>query len=269
MDGMKLLYVPTGNFLMGSSDADPLAQPNEKPQHTVYLDAFWIDQTVVSNAMYAKCVQVGACTTSFYILKEGPTMFMDPYYGNHQYDNYPVLFVTWDQAVAYCKWAGRRLPTEAEWEKAARGTDGRIYPWGNQPPNDNLALYDQEGYGPMSVDSHPLGASPYGALNMAGNVWQWVSDVFYDKYYSCENPLSLYLDLCSPSANPQGPRNTNNDMRGVRGGSWHSIDLAGINKGFNDLSGASGVRSALRIYGGSDTDIFGYVGLRCALGTSQ
>ncbi len=197
IDGMKLLYVPAGNFLMGSSDADPLAQPDEKPQHTIYLDAFWIDQTAVSNAMYHKCVQAAGCKPH---IAENPVLMQYSYYDDHQFDNYPMLFVKWDEATAYCTWAGRRLPTEAEWEKAARGTDGRIYPWGNQAPTNDLANYDNNiGY-PMPVDSHPMGASPYGALDMAGNVWQWVNDSFYDKYYQCENSLSLYLNLCSPSA---------------------------------------------------------------------
>ena len=98
---------------MGSADADKDANPNEKPQHTVYLDAFWIDQTEVTNAMYQKCVTSGKCTWS----------------SATKGDNYPVVNVTWTDAQAYCAWAGRQLPSEAQWEKAARSTDGRIYPW--------------------------------------------------------------------------------------------------------------------------------------------
>ena len=189
------------------------------------------------------------------------------YYDDHRFDNYPMLFVKWDEATAYCTWAGRRLPTEAEWEKAARGTDGRIYPWGNQAPTNDLANYDNNiGY-PMPVDSHPMGASPYGALDMAGNVWQWVNDSFYDKYYQCENPLSLYLNLCSPSANPQGQKNGGDISRVIRGGSWDNTTGIFTEGTGNELSGVSGVRSALRVDEGPDD--FGAVGIRCALGASQ
>jgi|SRR5271157_2550313 len=263
IDGMKLLYVPAGNFLMGSSDADSLAQPDEKPQHTVYLDAFWIDQTVVSNAMYMRCVQAAGCKPH---LDMAPVMGMYPYYNSPRFANYPMIDVTWDEATAYCTWAGRRLPTEAEWEKAARGTDGRIYPWGDQAPTNDLANYDNNiGY-PMPVDSLPMGASPYGALDMAGNVWQWVNDLFYNKYYSCENSLSLYLNLCSPSANPRGPKNGGD--RGIRGGAWNNAEVGGTNETVSEVSGVSGVRSALRLSEISE-QYFGTVGFRCALGISQ
>jgi len=121
-DGMVMLYVSAGPFTMGSDNGGA----NEKPAHTVYLDAYWIDQTDVTNAMYAKCVSAGACSQPA-SLRSSTRL---SYYGNSQFDNYPVIYVNWNMADTYCKWAGRQLPTEAQWEKAARGTDGRIYPWG-------------------------------------------------------------------------------------------------------------------------------------------
>jgi eukaryotic-like serine/threonine-protein kinase len=163
-DGMTLLYVPEGEFLMGSADSDPDATPQEKPQHTVSLDAFWIDQTEVTGAMYARCVAGGKCKPRWCL--SGP-----------EFDQHPAVCVDWFNAKAYCEWAGRRLPTEAEWEKAARGTDDRLYPWGNEPATCELAVMnDGSGNGcgggsaSTRVGSKPKGASPYGALDMAGNV---------------------------------------------------------------------------------------------------
>ena len=120
---MTLLYVPAGEFTMGSDSSD---QADEKPAHTVNLDAFRIDQTEVTNKQYAACKENGGCTPP----SRNSSSTNTSYYGNTQFDNYPVIYVNWNQAVAYCEWAGRRLPTEAEWEKAARGTDGRTYSWG-------------------------------------------------------------------------------------------------------------------------------------------
>jgi eukaryotic-like serine/threonine-protein kinase len=163
-DGMILLYVPEGEFLMGSADSDPDATPQEKPQHTVYLDAFWIDRTEVTHAMYARCVAGGKCKPGWC-----PT--------GSAFDQRPAVCVDWFNATAYCEWAGRRLPTEAEWEKAARGTDGRLYPWGNERATCEVAVMNDGsgngcGGGSVStrVGSKPKGASPYGALDMAGNI---------------------------------------------------------------------------------------------------
>jgi serine/threonine-protein kinase len=201
IDGMKLMYVPAGNFLMGSPDG--VGNDNEHPQHTVYLDAYWIDQTEVTNGMYEKCVAAGGCTE----LSNKSSYTHDSYYGNSTYNDYPVINVDWDQANNYCAWAGRTLPTEAQWEKAARGMDGRTYPWGEQTPDQNLVNYNQNVGDTTAVGSYPGGASPYGALDMAGNVWEWVADWYSADYYQS-----------SPSDNPTGP--DSGEYRSLRGGSW-------------------------------------------------
>jgi formylglycine-generating enzyme required for sulfatase activity/tRNA A-37 threonylcarbamoyl transferase component Bud32 len=188
-DGMVLVYVPEGEFEMGSNDGED----NEKPVHTVWLDAFWIDQTEVTNAMYAKCVAVGNCKDKARYPEKS---------------NHPVVDVDWFNAEAYCQWAGRRLPSEAEWEKAARGTDGRTYPWG-EGIDCNKANYGSCKMGTSEVGSYPDGASPYGALDMAGNVCEWVADKYSGTYYSN-----------SPGRNPVGPADPELiDFRILRGGS--------------------------------------------------
>jgi formylglycine-generating enzyme required for sulfatase activity len=199
-DGMKLLYVPAGSFAMGSEDTDDA----EKPVHNVLLDPFWIDETEVTNGMYARCVADGKCDLPQ--AKESLTRKM--YYGEPKYNNYPVIYVDWNMAGGYCAWAGRRLPTEAEWEKAARGSEAFLYPWGNTKPDANLLNYHDSIGDTTEVGTYPKGASPYGALDMAGNVWEWVYDWFAPDYYQS-----------SPAANPQGP--ANGQMHVLRGGSWN------------------------------------------------
>jgi len=180
-DGMTLVYVPAGSFLMGNARND-IGNPDEKPAHEVALDAFWIDQTEVTNAQYNRCVGAGVCEKSFYA--------DDPAYNGAEY---PVVGVSWFDASTYCAWAGGRLPTEAEWEYAARGPDASLYPWGNEPPTCELAQFG-EGYvsgntnrqagcdGKMiPVGTLPAGASWVGALDMAGNVSAWVED-WYQGY---------------------------------------------------------------------------------------
>ncbi len=167
-DGASYVYVSVGEFLMGSTDADLNAGIDEKPQHTVSLDGFWIMQTEATNAQYEKCVAARGCTAPH------GTRWQKSGYADH-----PVVNVDWAQADAYCRWAGGRLPTEVEWEKAARGTDGRIYPWGNEAPDGQRANFDSNVGDTEPVGSYPSGASPYGALDMAGNVWEWVAD-WYD-----------------------------------------------------------------------------------------
>ena len=197
IDGAVMVYVPEGEFRMGSEDED--AWDDEKPEHQVYLDAFWIYQTEVTNAQYRQCVEEDAC-----LLPGDTTKYQDADYADH-----PVVHVSWYDADAYCQWSRGQLPTEAEWEKAARGTDGRIYPWGDQKPTCNLANFSGCVGGTSRVGSYPDGASPYGALDMAGNVWEWVADWYAEDYYSR-----------SPDDNPTGP--TSGNKRGIRSGSWYS-----------------------------------------------
>ena len=160
-DGMVMVYVPAGKFIMGSE-----TYADEKPQRTINQEAFWIDQTEVTNAMYARCMESGTCRAT----GSGRTTISG-------YENYPVVVDNWEQAQAYCGWTGRRLPTEAEWEKAARGTNGGAYPWG-EGANCGQANYGKCKGEVQPVGSYPDYASPYGALDMAGNVWEWMADVF-------------------------------------------------------------------------------------------
>ena len=197
---MTMVYVPWGFFKMGSD-----IKFDEQPVHYIQLDAYWIDRTEVTNAMYASCVSSGTCTDIIIT----STATNDPYYGNGMFDNYPVMYVSWNQANTYCQWVGGRLPTEAEWEKAARGTDGQIYPWGNGAPNPTMANYSHQIGSTTEVGSYSAGASPYGALDMAGNVWEWVMDFYDSEYYSM-----------SPSINPPGASSGFSHV--LRGGSWSS-----------------------------------------------
>ncbi|MFB0545729.1 MAG: formylglycine-generating enzyme family protein [Anaerolineae bacterium] len=199
IDSAEMVYVPAREFIMGSSDSDSMASNDEKPQHTVYLDAFWIDKYEVTNAQYRKCVEAGACAPP-----HDTRYYDDPAYADH-----PVVYVDWPQAKAYCQWAGGRLPTEAEWEKAARGTDGRIWPWGNEWYEHKANTLEAGPGDTTAVGSYPQGASPYGALDLAGNVWEWVAD-WYD--------AGCYPR--SPSRNPQGPHWGANKV--LRGGSWYA-----------------------------------------------
>ena len=196
-DGMVMVYVPAGEFLMGSSDADGQADDDEKPQHTVYLDGYWIDRTEVTNAQYRKCVEAGACRE--------PECWDD---NDYNAPDQPVVCVSWDDAQTYAAWVGGRLPTEAEWEKAARGTDGRIYPWGNSAPGCDKANYEGCVGRSATVGSYLTGASPYGALDMAGNVREWVADWYDGRYYGR-----------SAARNPEGP--DSGEYRVLRGGSWY------------------------------------------------
>ncbi|MFZ5916405.1 MAG: bifunctional serine/threonine-protein kinase/formylglycine-generating enzyme family protein [Chloroflexota bacterium] len=215
-DGAVMVYVPAGAFWMGSDDNDPAAKSDEKPQHEITLDAFWIDRTEVTNGQYRRCVDDGACSPPY----ESTSYSRNSYYGNPEFDDYPVVYVDWNQAGAYCAWAGARLPSEAEWEKAARGTDKYLYPWGNDFDGSLINFCDvnctldwqdgnwDDGHADTApVGSYPGGASPFGALDMAGNVWEWVADWYAPDYYAV-----------SPASNPQGPDSGN--WRAGHGGSW-------------------------------------------------
>jgi formylglycine-generating enzyme required for sulfatase activity/serine/threonine protein kinase len=207
VDGMILVYVPEGKFTMGTSDSSSNGRPpNDSgyPAHKVYLDAFWIDQTEVTNGKYAQCVTAGVCEPPRY----SDSFTRSSYFGNPLFNDYPVILVDWGMAHAYCEWAGRRLPTEAEWEKAARGMDGRIYPWGYESPSSDLLNYGGIVGDTVKVGSYPAGTSPYGVLDMAGNVEEWVNDL--DTYY----PLTNYYTV-SPYKNPTGP--THGQLNVIRG----------------------------------------------------
>jgi len=202
--GETLVYVPAGEFTMGSENG----RDDEKPVHTVYLDAFWIDQTEVTNKQYHACADAGTCEPQSDI-----SSYTHPsYYGTPEFDDYPVIFVNWDKANRYCEvWAGGDLPTEAQWEKAARGINKRTYPWG-EDISCNKANYQNDCVGDTSpVRSYASGQSPYGAYDMAGNVWEWVNDWYGETYY--QNSLS---------SNPVGPES--GQYRVLRGGSWNYID---------------------------------------------
>jgi formylglycine-generating enzyme required for sulfatase activity len=203
VDGAVYVFVPAGEFTMGSPDSTVRA--DEYPQHTIHLDAFWVMQTEVTNAQYAKCVAAGACSAPH-----------NRRWQNAAYADHPVTDINWNQAKAYAQWAGGRLPTEAEWEKAARGTDGRTYPWGNEQPNQSLVNCCNFISDTTPVGSYPAGASPYGALDMAGNVWEWTADWYNGGYYNQ-----------SPVQNPTGPASGN--ARVSRGGSaWNDASVVRV-----------------------------------------
>jgi len=201
---MKL--VASGSFWMGcNTTVDSECQSDESPYHQVTLSGYYMDKTEVTQAEYKKCVDAGECDT--------PSCDWDP----TGTPNRPVVCVTWSQAGEYCVWAGKRLPTEAEWEKAARGTDGRKYPWGNETATcDYAVMYDGSwGCGTGSTwdvcGKSPAGDSPYGLCDMAGNVYEWVSDWYDSGYYTN-----------SQASNPTGP--VSGSYRVLRGGSFVDHD---------------------------------------------
>jgi formylglycine-generating enzyme required for sulfatase activity len=227
-----MVAVPAGEFWMGcNEDLDPDCSADEFPYHAVTLDAYAIDAVEVAVKDYLDCVNAGACSPPSDVGTEC----------NHTVSNktdHPVNCVSWDQAAAYCASVGKRLPTEAEWEKAARGTDGRVYPWGNTAPDCNHAVMSNCGSGTAPVGSKPAGASPYLALDMAGNVHEWVSDWYKASYY-----------LESPASNPQGP--PAGTLHGLRGGA-------------HNYSGG-GMRTSFRVVEIEGNPVHGGVGFRCAV----
>ena len=209
MDSMPQVYIPAGKFRMGGMDVRRL--PNELPDHDVTLDAFWIDQLEVTNAMYGLCVRAGVCT----LPQDLKSQRRPEYFDNPEFKDYPVIYVTWGQAKAYCEWAGRRLPTEAEWERAGRGDDFRTFPWGEDKANGLLTNFNMLVGDTSRVGTYPAGASPFGVLDMAGNVAEWVND-FYTFDYS---------NLLENTLNPTGPLTSASLNRVVRGGSLGDAEI--------------------------------------------
>jgi formylglycine-generating enzyme required for sulfatase activity len=200
MDSSYVVYVPASEFVMGKDETET---KDHSPAHPVSLDGFWIQQAEVTNAMYALCVSLGVCTPP--IQETGqPNWYSDP-----KFANAPVVSVDWNQAGNYCDWIEARLPTEAEWEKAARGTEGATYPWGETEPTCNLLNFKDclATPAPEIIRTYPKGASPYKLADMAGNVFEWVFDRFAGDYYST-----------SPASNPTGP--STGEERVVRGSSY-------------------------------------------------
>jgi formylglycine-generating enzyme required for sulfatase activity len=195
VDGSVLMYVPAGDFTMGSGASDA-------PQRTVALDGYWIYQTEVTKSMYAYCVSIGACAppAQANIVQE---------YQNPFYSNYPMVAVTWDMASNYCAWAGGGLPSEAQWEKAARGASGAQYPWGDDDPDCSLGNFNGCVGALTDSTAFPDSASPFGVLDMAGNVFEWVNDYYAESYFSS-----------APAVNPTGPES--GEFRVVRGSSFES-----------------------------------------------
>lgn len=247
IDTAAMVQIPAGVFIMGSeAKSDPDYWGVEGPPHTVTLNSYWIYKTEVTNAMYQKCVDAGTCT------KPSKVDSSSSFYTKPQYADYPVVQVNWEQAQTYCKWAGGSLPSEAQWEKAARGTDGRRFPWGNaQPDGKKLNLCDKncslkekddnqnDGYMNLApVGSFPDGMSPYGLLDMAGNVWEWTADWFQAAYYKT-----------APTDNPTGPQE--GTARTIRGGSWSDKTAAQF-------------RTVVR-QGISPMSVFDTLGFRCVV----
>jgi formylglycine-generating enzyme required for sulfatase activity len=206
---MVMAYVPAGPFEMGSDSGES----DEKPVHTVTLDAFWIDEHEMTNGMYDLCVQAGKC---------------DPpngsYFAIYEYADNPVVYVTWYDTLNYCEWAGARLPTEAEWEKAARGgLEGKIYPWGDESPVCTLATKSGAQYKSCSGQTAAVKSfapNGYGLYDMAGNVWEWVSSLYKQYPYRSDDGRELNVI----------------GSRVMRGGAWDTYEysLRAANRDRND-----------------------------------
>jgi serine/threonine-protein kinase len=240
-DGMLMVYVPDGTFQMGSDEGDPDADEDEKPPHPVTLDAFWIDRYEVSNEQFARFVQATDHRTDAekagtgWAYGEGEWQEIagadwqhpsGPETSISDLIDHPVVQVSWNDAQAYCAWVGGRLPTEAEWEYAARGPDGPIYPWGDTFECSRVNADDEtsidsyvvpggagcDGYERTApVGSFPTGASWVDAQDMAGNVWEWIDDWYDSDYYAN-----------SPPQNPRGPETGSSKV--LRGGSWDGLE---------------------------------------------
>lgn len=207
--GGPMVIIPAGEFMMGCNSAvDSECGDDEKPYHRVYLDAYYIGKYEVTVANYEKCVNAGQCNEPSATSAQGLCNW-----GSSERGNHPVNCVDWNQSKTYCEWAGKRLPTEAEWEKAARGTDGRVYPYGNQFDCGKScnSVKPCRHRSTCPVGSYPEDKSPYGVMDMVGNVSEWVQDWDGKDYYKN-----------SPTKNPPGP--SSGDRRVTRGGNWMEYD---------------------------------------------
>lgn len=224
-DGAPMVLIPAGEFIMGSDKGDD----DEQPVHRVFLNSYYIDKFEVTNGRFAKFVEA--------IHSEPPWGFADQETPVVHADH-PVRWVNWMDAIGYCLWAGKRLPTEAEWEKAARGVDGRVYPWGNDPPTPVQAVFGlNEGAETVSpIGNREKGQSPYGARDLAGNLYEWTTDWYDEEYYKR-----------IPAINPHGPAEGTAKVQ--RGGSY-------INTPYR-------LRSSFRTKG-DPTEHEPNVGFRCA-----
>lgn len=224
---MEFLRIPAGKFLMGSDNND-LAYPDEQPQHEVFLQEYLISKYLVTNRQYQAFLYATG-----YSHWEHDTIPANK-------EKHPVVSVNWLDAVAFCEWICTltrqivRLPSEAEWEKAARGSDGRMYPWGNRAPDNSLSNYGRNVGDTTQVGAYPSGASPYGAMDMAGNAWEWVNDL-YDQHYYNKSSLN----------NPSGP--ASGEYRILRGGSWSSAERSiRTTTRLSNLPGDAGYASGFR-----------------------
>jgi formylglycine-generating enzyme len=230
-DPVEMQKMPAGEFFMGSKQEE--GRSDEQPQRKIYLDAYEIDSQEVSNKRYLKFIHETK-------RKEPP----NPYSGGliskeKGISGLPVVQVTWYDAVDYCRWAGKRLPSEAQWEKAARGNKGYIFPWGSELSTLKSVNFQKNWKGiqtlwPVSVNAET--SSPYGLRGMAGNVREWVQDWYAPDYFEI-----------APSTNPQGPKE--GVLKVIKGGSWHSFK--------------ADIRSASRGKGGFALKTDG-IGFRCA-----
>jgi formylglycine-generating enzyme required for sulfatase activity len=218
-----MVLIPAGEFMMGADDDQIAAMP----RHPVYLDSFYIDVYEVTQTRYRECLEAGGCDT-----EHGKNL------NTPIWDEHPMMDINWYDSQEYCEWRGGSLPTEAQWEKAARGTDERRYPWGNEPVTCERARYGDCGWMTAPVGSHPAGVSPYGVHDMAGNAWEFVYD-WYDQDY--------YKD--SPYENPTGPER-DTGWKSERGGAW-----------FYEAS----LMSSIWRNHAKPTWHFDYVGFRCVI----
>ena len=236
--GIELCLVPAGDFVMGRPEHE--GYDSEHPEHVIYLDPYYIARYPVTNEQYARFVQETGHRVPYDPLEQSCNWNPDSQTPPRGKEKHPVVNVSWEDATTYCEWASLRLPSEAEWEKAARGPDGRSYPWGHEDPTATLCNFDRNLEGTTPVGHYsPHGDSPYGCADLVGNVWEWVNDWYQDDYYRR-----------SPSENPTGP--SSGEYRVLRGGSWVSFP--------HNAHGAS--RD-----GASPANTCDFLGFRCARGS--